>query len=126
MARPLMAQKVATPVEIEEQIGGALHIECHRIGNCAVVISRVDVADKRSADRDFRWHLELSHSQRPPTGDEINIARDLLPDNIHFCMPFPQSGFRPKEGLSLHFWEVKDSNLTEQWEYDSVVSRDPQ
>jgi hypothetical protein len=122
--RPLMAQKVATPPQIEEQLGGALLIECYRIGNCAVILSRSDVADGRNRTRDFRWHLELSHAERSPTWDEIEIARGLLPEEVHFCLPFPRAGFRPKEGLSLHFWEVKDDNLTEQWEYDSVVHRD--
>lgn len=123
--RPLMAQRVPTPPEVEEQLGGALLIECYRIGNCAAIVSRVDVADERSQSRDYRWHLALSHAQRAPTWDEINIARDLVPDDLHFCMPFPHSGFSPKEGNSVHLWEVKDENLTEQWEYDSVVNRDP-
>lgn len=126
MSRPLIAQKVATPPQIEEQMGTALHIECYRIGNCAAILSREDVADATDQTRDYRWHLQLSHSQRPPTWDEINIAQGLLPDDIHFCLPFPRSGFRPKEGLSVHFWEVSDSNLTEQWEYASVVNRDPE
>lgn len=120
-----MAQRVATPPQIEEQLGGALVIECYRIGNCAAIVSRVDVADERAATRDFRWHLALSHAERAPTWDEINIARELVPDDLHFCMPFPHSGFSPKEGLSVHLWEVKDVNLTEQWEYDSVLHRDP-
>ena len=124
--RPLMAQRVPTPPSIEEQLGSALHIECYRIGNCAAIVSRRDVADNRSQSRDFRWHLTLSHAERAPTWDEINIARDLVPDDVHLCVPFPRSGFAPKEGLSLHFWEVKDDNLTEQWEYDSVVNRDEQ
>lgn len=81
------------------------------------------MADNRSQSRDFRWHLTLSHSERSPTWDEINIARDLVPDDVHLCVPYPRSGFAPKDGLSLHFWEVKDDNLTEQWEYDSVVNR---
>lgn len=119
-----MAQKVATPPQIEEQLGGALLIECFRIGNCAAIVTREDVADERARSRDFRWHLTLSHSERPPTWDEINIARDLLPDDLHVCVPFPHSGFRPKEGLSVHFWEVKDENLTGKWEYDSVVARE--
>jgi hypothetical protein len=121
-----MAQRVATPPQIEEQMGTALHIECYRIGNCAAILSREDVADAKDASRDYRWHLQLSHSERPPTWDEINIAKDLLPDETHFCLPFPRSGFRPKEGLSVHFWEVRDKNLTEQWEYASVVDRDPE
>jgi hypothetical protein len=124
--RPLIAQRMATPPQIEEQLGGALVIECYRIGNCAAIVSRRDVADGRSQTRDFRWHLTLSHSERAPTWDEINIARTLLPDDIHFCVPYPHSGFAPKEGLSFHFWEIKDSNLTEQWEYDSVLDRGEQ
>ena len=126
VSRPLMAQRVATPPGLEEQIAAALHIECYRIGNCAAVVTREDIADKRAEERDYRWHVALSHSQRMPTQDEINIARELVPDDIHFCLPFPHSGFQPKEGLSVHLWEIKDGNLTEQWEYDSVVSRDPE
>lgn len=126
LVRPLIAQRVATPPQVEEQMGAALHVECYRIGNCAAVISRKDIADGRAAERDFRWHLEVSHAERPPTWDEINIARELLPEELHFAMPFPRAGFRPKEGLSVHFWQVHDDNLTEQWEYDSVVHREPE
>lgn len=118
-----MAQRVETPPFIEEQLGAALVIECYRIGNCGVVVSRVDVADKRSRTRDWRWHLTISHANRPPTWVEINLARDLVPDDLHFCMPFPHSGFLPNEGNAVHLWEVKDGNLTEQWEYDSAVKR---
>jgi hypothetical protein len=124
MTRPLMAQKVATPPQIEEQLGAALLIECFRIGNCAAIVTREDVADQREQSRDFRWHLTVSHPERPPTSVEIEIARELIPDDLHFCMPFPHSGFPPKEGNSVHLWEIKDSNLTEQWEYASVIARD--
>jgi len=124
MSRPLIAQKVATPAQLEESTS-AIHMECYRIGNCGAIVTRENVADARDTP-DFRWHLALAHPQRPPTWDEINIARELLPDDLHICMPFPHSGFLPKEGLDLHFWEIKDENLTGQWEYDSVVDRDPE
>lgn len=122
----LIAQRMPTPPEVAEQLGNPLVVECYRIGNCAVIVSRRDVADARSQSRDFRWHLTLSHAERAPTWEEINVARTLVPDDVHLCVPFPRSGFRPKEGLALHFWEVKDDNLTEQWEYDSVLDRGEQ
>lgn len=122
MARPLMAQRVATPPNIEEQIS-AIHIECYRIGNCAAIVTRENVADARNTPN-FRWHLQLAHPERAPTWDEIKIGRTLLPDDIHVAFPFPHTGFAPKEGNELHLWEVHDDDLTGRWEYDSVLHRE--
>lgn len=126
MSRPLIAQKVATPAALEEQLGSALLIECYRIGNTAAIVTRENVAAVTDPAADFRWHLSLAHPERRPTWEEFEIGMKLLPDDQHYGMAFPHSGYAPKNAQAIDIWELHDGALTERWEYDSVVDRPPE
>lgn len=105
--------------------GNTIHKEAYRFRSCMIVISREDVADKRKEDRDFRWHLSIAHPARYPDWEELEAAHELLPDNIHFAMPFPHRAYRVPtgQGYQLDLYEVRDGNLTDQWEYDAIQRR---
>lgn len=122
MKHPLLAQKVATPPSLEEQLGSALTIDCYRIGNTAAVVTRENVAAP-GVTPNFRWHLSLAHPERRPTDIEFQIAMKLLPDDKHYGLAIPHSGWPPKNAEEIHVWELEDPVLTEKWEADSAAWR---
>lgn len=114
--------KVNCPPEVQVPPGSLL-FECYRVGECGVFLSRDDIADARSQTRDFRWHLSIAHPTRLPSWDEIKTARSIVDEKVHFCMPFPAAGYWLNvHEFCFHLWEIKDKELTEQWEYDSAMA----
>jgi hypothetical protein len=115
-------EPVPIPASIKET-SAALHIECYALNGCAIVVQRLDVADPRLGSPDFRWKVEIANSDRHPDLWEIREARQLVPEDIHLGMPFPRAGFERDGGYSFHLWEIKDENLTDKWEFDSIIDR---
>jgi hypothetical protein len=57
---------------------------------------------------DDRWHLELNHSERAPTIEEIIEARDhLLPDYATHVLVLPRIG-TGTDPQTFHLWETRD------------------
>lgn len=113
---------VPVPASVRET-SGAIHIECYELHGCGIVVQRIDVADQRAASRDYRWKIEIGHTERHPDLSEIIAARELVPEEIHMAMPFPRAGFQREQGFSFHLWEIKDPDLTDMWEFDVVNER---
>jgi hypothetical protein len=118
----LFAQKVPTPPALEEQLGAALTIDCYRIGNTAAIVTRENVAPADQTPN-FRWHLSLAHESRRPTEVEFEIAIKLLPNDLHYGVAIPHSGWPQKNPDEIHVWEIQDPLLTERWEADSAAWR---
>ncbi len=116
--------KIDLPRSFKSLEGSALHVEAWMLGECRIIIAREDLADARRADRDFRWHLSIAHHSRLPTWEEVGEARKLLPEDVHFAMPFPHRAYWLNlHEFCFHLFEVKDENLSDQWEYDAIEAR---
>lgn len=118
--------RVPTPQKLRDSLlGKSLAVECYAIGDCAVIVTRVDVSDARDEGVDYRWSLQIGHPARMPIWDELKAARGLLPDDLHFAMPFPHRGYWNTGRFTFFLWQVQDGNLTDQWEYDFLQERPP-
>lgn len=86
-------------------------------GHLAVIVS-ID-------DPDERYHLSISHRRRMPTWDEIGQARrELLPPDLHFCIPHPPEKFWINvHPYCLHLWEIRDEKLTKAWEWEGAMAQ---
>lgn len=83
-------------------------------GHCTILVGREPVPNNGG----LRWHLSIAHPFRLPTWSEIKQARaELLPVDLHFCQPMPPAKYWINaHEYCLHLWEIKDPDLTAQWE----------
>jgi hypothetical protein len=119
---PLMAERIDTPPAVEEQLGSALLIECFRIGNTIAILTRENIA-LASDSSNYRWHLSLAHPERRPTELEVEVGRRLLPDDEHFVVVFPASGWPHQYPNQIDFWQLGDPTLQAKIEGDSAAWR---
>lgn len=68
---------------------------------------------------DFRWHISVAGPGFVPPWDALAAIVHAVRPGIAFCIPMPpRSQWMNYNENVLHAYEVKDSNLTEQWRHE--------
>lgn len=67
-------------------------------------------------DPDPRWHISVSRPDRVPTWEEMVAAAHELRPGVCFVIGVPpKSWWLNVHPNCLHLWELRDTNLINQW-----------
>lgn len=84
----------------------------HEIFKYIVSIDEITPGDKR-------WHVSVSGQDRVPHWNEFVAVVHHLRPGVVFCVPMPPASmWINSQHYTLHVWEIKDTNLIDQWQFE--------
>lgn len=102
------------PDHVKRQMAGGPIPRLYTCGDLSVMVGREPVG--LSGEPDFRTHISISAKDRDPSWGEIKHIQNSLKPGVFFCSPMPPAEYWISiHDHCFHIWEIKDTNLIEQW-----------
>lgn len=90
----------------------------------SAMVGREPVGPHVEALEDLRWHISMRARDRIPTWEELVEAAHQLRPGVVFCVPLPpRTWWINVHEHVLHIWEVRDTNLVNQWKSERTGDR---
>jgi hypothetical protein len=127
-------ERVGTPRDLAEQwramFGDLADVVpppvVHRHKRLEALLGREPVGPDQENLEDLRWHLSVRGPDRVPTWPELVDAAHSIRPGVVFCVPMPpRDWWINVHPHVLHVWEIRDTNLIEQWRSERGLATEP-